>query len=167
VGLQLMKRHLFIPSKVEYVRGNRPQVDCILCAIIAHDKRVVDSAILSTDLMTVALNLYPYNPGHLMIFPNRHIESIEELTLDEVSEMHRLTVLSIKVLRKLYRCHGYNIGYNLGESSGASIKHLHRHIVPRYRNELGFVDILSGSKIFVEDPKQALKKLREAFRQKI
>jgi len=94
-----MKRHLFIPSKVEYVRGNRPQVDCILCAIIA----------LSTDLMTVALNLYPYNPGHLMIFPNRHIESIEELTLDEVSEMHRLTVLSIKVLRKLYRCHGYNM----------------------------------------------------------
>jgi ATP adenylyltransferase len=163
VGQQPMKRHLFIPSKVDYVRGNRPQVDCILCAIVTHDKRVVDSSIISTELMTIALNLYPYNPGHLMIFPNRHVEGIEELTPDEVSEMHRLTVLSLKVLKKLYCCQGFNIGYNLGESSGASIKHLHRHIVPRYRNELGFVDILSGSKIFVEDPKQVLKNLREAF----
>lgn len=161
-----MKRHLFIPSKVDYVRGNRPQVDCILCAIIAHDKRVVDSSIISTDLMTIALNLYPYNPGHLMIFPNIHVEGIEELTTNEVFEMHRLTVLSIKILKNLYCCQGFNIGYNLGKSSGASIKHLHRHIVPRYRNELGFVDILSGSKIFVEDPKQALKKLREAFHKK-
>jgi ATP adenylyltransferase len=158
-----MKRHLFIPSKVDYVKGNRPQVNCILCAIIAHDNRVVDSAIVSTDLMTIALNLYPYNPGHLMIFTNRHVEGIEELTSDEVSEMHRLTVLSMKIIKGLYCCQGFNIGYNLGEVSGASIRHLHRHIVPRYKNELGFVDILSGSKIFVEDPKQALEKLRKAF----
>jgi ATP adenylyltransferase len=68
-----VKKHLFIPSKVDYVRGKRPQVDCILCAIIVHDKRVVDSGIFSTTLMTIALNLYLYNPGHLMIFPNRHI----------------------------------------------------------------------------------------------
>ncbi len=115
--------------------------------------------------MTVALNLYPYNPGHLMIFPNRHIENIEELFRDEVIEMHRLTVLSIKVLQKNYHSQGFNIGYNLGDSSGASIKHLHRHIVPRYKNELGFVDILGGSKIFVEDPKHALEKLKKAFRE--
>ena len=160
---QQIKRHLFIPSKVDYVKGNRPQVDCILCAIVAHDKKVVDSSIINTGLMTVALNLYPYNPGHLMIFPNRHVDGLEELTSDEVSEMHRLTVLSIKIIKELYSCQGFNIGYNLGEVSGASINHLHRHIVPRYKNELGFVDILSGSKIFVEDPKQALEKLRKAF----
>ena len=158
-----MNKHLFIPSKIDYVRGKRPHVDCILCAIVSHDKRVVDSGIISTSLMTVALNLYPYNPGHLMIFPNRHIEKIEELTSDEVMEMHKLTVLSVKLLERLYNSKGYNIGYNLGESSGASIKHLHRHIVPRYKNELGFVDILSGSKIYVENPKEALKKLKEAF----
>jgi len=160
-----MKKHLFIPSKFDYVRGYRPKVDCILCAIVAHDKRVVDSGIISTSLMTVALNLYPYNPGHLMIFPNRHIESLQELNGDEVSEMHRLTILSMKLLRRLYCCQGFNIGYNLGDVSGASIKHLHRHIVPRYKNELGFVDILSGSKIFVENPKHALQKLKQAFQQ--
>jgi ATP adenylyltransferase len=160
-----VKKHLFVPSKKDYIRGKRPSVDCILCAIIAHDKRVVDSGIFSTPLMTVALNLYPYNPGHLMIFPNRHIEKIEELSRDEEIEMHRLTVLAIKILLKYFQAQGFNIGYNLGESSGASVKHLHRHIVPRYKNELGFVDILSGSKIFVEDPKHVLEKLRQAFRQ--
>jgi len=158
-----MKKHLFIPSKIDYVRGKRPRVDCILCAIRAHDKRVVDSVIIGTSLMTVALNLYPYNPGHLMIFPNRHIEDIKELSRDEVIEMHRLTVLSTKLLQEIYHPQGFNIGYNLGESSGASIRHLHRHIVPRYKNELGFVDILGGSKIIVEDPKHALEKLKQAF----
>lgn len=100
-----------------------------------------------------------------MIFPNRHIESIEELSRDEVLEIHRLTVLSKKILQKHYHPQGFNIGYNLGDSSGASIRHLHRHIVPRYKNELGFVDILSGTKIFVEDPKSALAKLKWLFKQ--
>jgi len=158
-----MKKHLFIPSKIDYVRGKHPRVDCILCAIRAHDKRVVDSVIIGTSLMTVALNLYPYNPGHLMIFPNRHIEDIKELSRDEVIEMHRLTVLSTKLLQEIYHPQGFNIGYNLGESSGASIKHLHRHIFPRYKNELGFVDILGGSKIIVENPKHALDKLKQVF----
>lgn len=158
-----MKKHLFIPSKIDYVRGKRPDVDCILCAILAHDKRVVDSIVFQTDLMTITLNLYPYNPGHLMIFPNRHIEYLTELSQEEVLEMHRLTILAVYILKEVYHPQGFNIGYNLGESSGASIKHLHRHIVPRYRNELGFVDILAGSKIYVEDPVQVLAKLKEAF----
>jgi len=158
-----MKKHLFVPAKADYVRGKRPEVDCILCAIIAHDQRVVDSEIYHTALMTIALNLYPYNPGHLMIFPNRHIEKFLELSSEEVIEIHHLTVLSMKVLEKLYHPQGFNIGYNLGDSAGASIKHLHQHIVPRYKNELGFVDILSGAKIFVADPVEAMKKLKEGF----
>ncbi len=158
-----MKRHLFIPSKINYVRGKRPEVDCILCAITAHDKRVVDSTVFHNDLMTITLNIYPYNPGHLMIFPNRHIEDLTELSGEEVSEMHRLTVLAVNILKELYHPQGFNIGYNLGESSGASVKHLHRHIVPRYKSELGFVDILAGSKIYVEDPLRVLTILKEAF----
>ncbi len=158
-----MKRHLFIPSKINYVRGKRPEVDCILCAITAHDKRVVDSTVFHNYLMTITLNIYPYNPGHLMIFPNRHIEDLTELSGEEVSEMHRLTVLAVNILKELYHPQGFNIGYNLGESSGASVKHLHRHIVPRYKSELGFVDILAGSKIYVEDPLRVLTILKEAF----
>ena len=158
-----MRKHLFIPSKMDYVRGKRPKVECILCAIIAHDSRVVDTCVYSNSMVTVALNLYPYNPGHLMVFPNRHIEDLAELSSDEVMEMHRLAILSMKIIRELYHSQGFNIGYNLGEVAGASIKHLHLHIVPRFRNELGFVDIIAGSKIFVEDPAQAMIKLKKAF----
>jgi ATP adenylyltransferase len=158
-----MRKHLFIPSKMDYVRGKRPKVECILCAIIAHDSRVVDTCVYSNSMMTVALNLYPYNPGHLMVFPNRHIEDLAELSSDEVMEIHRLAILSMKIIRELYHSQGFNIGYNLGEVAGASIKHLHLHIVPRFRNELGFVDIIAGSKIFVEDPAQAMIKLKKAF----
>jgi ATP adenylyltransferase len=161
-----MRKHLFIPSKIDYVRGERPQVDCILCAIIVHDSRVVDTCVYSNSMMTVALNLYPYNPGHLMVFPNRHIEDLAELSSDEVMGMHCLALLSMKIIRELYHSQGFNVGYNLGEAAGASIKHLHLHIVPRFRNELGFVDIIAGSKIFVEDPAQAMIKLKKAFLKK-
>ena len=158
-----MRKHLFIPSKIDYVRGKRPKVECILCAIIVRDSRVVDTCVYNNSMVTVALNLYPYNPGHLMVFPNRHVEDLTKLSSDEVIEMHRLTVLSMKIIRELYHSQGFNIGYNLGEAAGASIKHLHLHIVPRFRNELGFVDIIAGSKIFVEDPAQAMIKLKKAF----
>ena len=158
-----MRKHLFIPSKIDYVRGKRPQVDCILCAIVARDSKVTDTSLYNNSLITVALNIYPYNPGHLMVFPNRHIEDLSELSSEEVMEMHRWTVFSMNILKKLYHSQGFNIGYNLGEAAGASIKHLHLHIVPRYKNELGFVDIIAGSKIFVEDPARAMIKLKEAF----
>ena len=158
-----MRKHLFIPSKIDYVRGKRPHVDCILCAIISRDSRVTDTSLYNNSLITVALNIYPYNPGHLMVFPNRHIEDLSELSSEEVMEMHRLAILYMKIIRELYHSQGFNIGYNLGEAAGASIKHLHLHIVPRFRNELGFVDIIAGSKIFVEDPAQAMIKLKKAF----
>jgi ATP adenylyltransferase len=78
--------------------------------------------------------------------------------------MHKLQVFTIKVLKELYNPGGFNIGYNVGYCSGASIDHVHQHIVPRYKRELGFIDIISGAKIFIEDPKETLKKLKEAFK---
>jgi ATP adenylyltransferase len=159
-----MKTNIFVPSKGEYVRGKRPAVKCILCSIIQNDPRVINLEVVRSKKFIIAVNLYPYNPGHLIIFPCRHIEKIEELSLSEVEELHKLTVLSLKILRNLYRPHGFNIGYNLGKGSGASIKHLHLHIVPRYENELSFIDVLSGSKIIVEEPKDTMQKLKGEYK---
>ena len=159
-----MKKNLFVPSKGEYVKGKRPAVECILCSIMQNDPEVINLEIVRSKNFIIAVNLYPYNPGHLMIFPNRHIEEIEKLSLSEVSELHKLTIISLKVLKNLYNPHGFNIGYNLGKGSGSSIKHLHLHIVPRYENELSFIDVLSGSKIIVEEPKDTVQRLKREYK---
>jgi ATP adenylyltransferase len=159
-------KNLFVPNKMDYARGkNRPDVDCILCAIVSGDERVEKLAVYQSELFFVSLNLYPYTPGHLMVFPKRHIVDIRELTSEEVEQLHDIQNLCLNVLDKLYSPRGYNIGYNIGNAAGASIQHLHLHIVPRYQRELGFIDIIGGAKIIVEDPNRTQHRLRETFRE--
>ncbi|MEM3063608.1 MAG: HIT domain-containing protein [Nitrososphaerota archaeon] len=161
-----MKNYLFVPGKINYVRGGRPNIECILCGIVNNDPRVESLVVYSDDLFTISVNLYPYNPGHLIIFPKRHIEQLDELTENEVYGLHKLQLLALSVLREVYQPQGFNLGYNLGEASGASVSHLHLHIVPRYKNELGFIDIIGGARIMVEDPKETQRKLKENFLKK-
>ena len=77
--------------------------------------------------------------------------------------MHQLLSASMDRLESVYQPLGFNIGFNIGEASGASIEHLHQHVVPRYHRELGFVDITAGAKIIIEDPQVTLNKLKDAF----
>ena len=160
------KNHV-VPNKLGYSRGERPAVDCILCAVAADDPRVESLVLHRAHGFFVTLNLYPYNPGHLMVVPARHVEHLRELNEDEVLALHRLQMLSIGVLEREYRAIGFNIGYNLGRTSGASIAHLHLQIVPRYGVELGFFDILSDSRVIVEDPRVTRERLLGAFGQLI
>ncbi len=160
-----IERNLIIPGKLDYVRGGKPDVPCILCSIRDNDERVVRLEVGRTELMVVSLNLFPYNPGHLMIFPLRHITDIRELSRDEVQEMQRLIHRMMDILESAYGPRGFNIGYNVGDTSGASIEHLHCHIVPRHRNETGVLEMVSGgARVMVEDPNVTLEKLREAWR---
>ena len=160
----IVKKNLFIPSKIRYVKGDKPRVDCILCAIIAKNPKVENLEVFRSPHFCICANLYPYSPGHLMVFPLRHIEDVRALTQKEALEMFKLEKATLEILDRVYTPHGYNIGYNIGEGSGNSIRHLHLHIVPRYKNELGFVDIISGSRIIVDDPRKRLPKVRELFR---
>lgn len=156
--------NLFIPGKLPYVKGDRPAVDCILCGIVQQDERVVSLEIFRSDHFMVTANLFPYNPGHLMVFPLRHLADPAELTEHEVLELHRLQVKSMRVLHQLYGPRGFNWGCNIGETSGASIKHhLHLHLVPRYPGELGFIDIIGGARVIVEEPNETVRRLKEAF----
>ncbi len=158
-----MRNHLFSTSKIDYIRGNKPDVDCILCGIRDRSEAVKNLEIFRSGNFIISLNLYPYNPGHLMIFPRKHVEELEDLSEDELSEMNRLVIRSIKILREELAPGGFNIGFNLGEVSGASIRHLHQHIVPRYGNEAGFLDILSGTRVVVIDPNELQKRLIAKF----
>ena len=159
-----MRDNLFVPGKMGYARcGERPDVECILCAVVEGSDEVVRLDVHRSKLFMVALNLYPYSPGHLMVFPQRHITDVRMMRDDEALELHKLQSLCLDVLEEVYAPHGFNLGYNLGKAGGASIEHLHLHIVPRYARETGFIDIIGGAKIIVEDPKISLSRLREAF----
>ncbi len=162
-----IRKNLFVPGKIEYARGEkRPDVECILCAIVAESDEVARLEVYRSELFVVTLNIYPYSPGHLMVFPKRHVTDPRMLNDKEIAELHRMQSVCLDVLESVYEPRGFNVGYNVGEAGGASIAHLHLHIVPRYRREIGFIDIIAGTKIIVEDPNISQSRVREAFQLK-
>ena len=102
------------------------------------------------EIANICLNLFPYNPGHLMVFPIRHFTDYRDITDEEVIHISNLIKKCQNMLDDLRNPTGYNIGLNLGEYSGASIKHIHFHVVPRYPSELGYIDIIGKSRVMVQ-----------------
>jgi len=135
--MPLEYHNLYSLNKLQYIKGKRPKVDCIFCAIINRAEEV----------------------QKLLVFEGeKTIISVKE------QEIQQLLRMSLDALDELYSPSGYNVGYNMGEFAGASLPHLHMHVIPRYPNELGFIDIVGGAKIVVEDPEQTMKNLKKAFR---
>ena len=96
----------------------------------------------------VVLNLYPYNAGHLLVCPYRHVADYTDLTDAEVAEIGALTQQSMRVVRRAAGAHGFNIGMNQGSVSGAGIAgHLHQHVVPRWGGDTNFMPIIGGTKV--------------------
>ena len=136
---------------MEYIQGKaRPDVDCILCAVRDDDKRVKTLKIYEDDICFVVLNIYPYNPAHLLVATKQHKINLLELTRSEILHIFRAIQGLQLLLNSLYNPKGYNIGINQGKDAGGSIDHLHFHIVPRYGSELGFIDIFSQTRVLPE-----------------
>jgi ATP adenylyltransferase len=94
------------------------------------------------------LNLFPYNPGHLMVLPYRHAADYPELTVEETAELAQFTQRAMKVIRQVSSAHGFNIGMNQGEVAGAGIAtHLHQHVVPRWGGDANFMPIVGQTKV--------------------
>jgi len=154
--------YFFNFQKMEYLRGKRPD-GCILCLVRDESPEVTDMSVHRTESFIVSVNLYPYNPGHLLVFPKRHVSDIRELTRDERLELDGLVDLTLSVLDSTHRAQGYNIGFNMGLTAGASIDHLHLHIIPRYQREIGIAELVSGMRVLVEDPRETRRIVKEAF----
>jgi len=158
----LFKSHLRAQNKLEYVqRKNRPDIDCILCGIIEDSPKVEKYKIFQDNIAVISLNLYPYNLAHLLIFPIRHITDYREFTEEEIIHISNLIKRSEDLIQDLYNPTGFNLGLNQGEHSGASIRHLHFHLVPRFHNELGYIDIIGQTRIVVESVEKVYQKIKE------
>jgi ATP adenylyltransferase len=139
-------QRLWTPHRLVYIQsGQQPEI-CPFCT--APEKSDEDALIVFRgEHAYVLLNLFPYNSGHLLVCPYRHIPNYDDATQEEVAEIGQLTQRGMEVLRKTSGSHGFNIGMNQGEVAGAGIAaHLHQHIVPRWRNDANFFPIIAETK---------------------
>ena len=154
--------YFFNFEKLVYLRGDKP-VGCILCCVRDGDPSVVDLTVHRERGFRVCLNLYPYNPGHLLVFPERHIVDLRDCSGEERRSLDAVIDHALDVLDRECRPEGYNIGCNMGLVAGASIDHLHWHIIPRYPREIGVAELLAGKRVLVENPLDTKARLTAAF----
>jgi len=137
---------------------------CLFCELLARDDD--ESAfILARDGVAFALlNAYPYNPGHLMVAPTRHVGDVEDLDADELVDTGRLMQRSVAALRREMDPHGFNLGANLGRVAGAGIPgHVHWHVVPRWNGDTNFMPVVGETRVLPESLEETYRKLRPRF----
>lgn len=141
-------QHLWTPHRLVYIQhGQQPaDEDCPFC--LAVNKPDEESLIVHRGKYAYALlNLFPYNSGHMLVCPYRHISTYDEANAQEIAEIGEITQQAMRVLKSVSGSHGFNIGMNQGEVAGAGIAgHLHQHIVPRWRNDANFFPIIAETK---------------------
>jgi ATP adenylyltransferase len=138
---------IWAPWRIEYILMEKPE-ECILCEKPKEDKDTQNYILCRGDKNFIILNSYPYNPGHLMVAPYRHIGSLEELTEEERNEHFEMVGRSIKALKEAFNPSGFNIGANIGKVAGAGIAdHFHSHIVPRWQGDTNFMTVLTDVRV--------------------
>ena len=154
---------LYSPWRLQYVTSASGDTlgACVFCAALERD----DALIVFRGTRTfVILNLFPYNNGHLMVVPNRHIGRLALATDDEVSELMRLTRTAEQALTEAYAPHGLNMGLNLGKPAGAGVlDHLHMHVVPRWNGDTNFMSVVGETRVLPEEIPVTAERLRREF----
>ena len=151
------------PWKRDYIldKKEREKRDkhCVICQIVEKDKTVPSWELHRNSETIIFLNRFPYLPGHALISPIKHYEDYAEMPDKIVCELALTVKKTMKVLSQAYPSKSFSFGVNSGESSGRSIKHIHYHVIPRYRYELGFIDLI-GTRVLFETVDQTLERLK-------
>ena len=160
-------QRLWTPWRMSYIRGSQPKVDgCPFCVLPArgpeHD---AESFIVHRGTSAyVILNAFPYNPGHCMVVPFRHVASLAELTTDETTEIAGLCRRATQALTASSGAAAFNIGMNLGAAAGAGIAdHLHQHVVPRWSGDTNFMPVVGQTRVLPELLAETYERLVPAF----
>lgn len=151
---------LWAPWRIKYLEAKK-QARCIFCA--NQKRNVKDYVILKTRLSLAMLNIFPYNNGHIMVSPLRHIKEFSQLKEAEMVDLFKTLNKVKSLLDKVLKPHGYNIGINISKVAGAGIPgHLHIHIVPRWRGDTNFMPVINDTRVISQSLDELYKKLRHA-----
>jgi len=155
--------HIWAPWRIQYILMEKRE-GCILCDKPGQKNDIQNYILYRGDKNFIILNAYPYNPGHLMIAPYRHIANLEDLTDEELHEHYEIVRRSIRLLKEVFKPNGFNIGTNLGKVAGAGIdEHIHTHIVPRWQGDTNFMPVFSDVRVINEALAETYEKLRGKF----
>lgn len=149
---------LWAPWRIKYIRAKRPE-KCIFCSCLK--KKGKNYVVFKTEHSFCVLNIYPYNNGHVMIVPKRHIQKFSQLNQKEVLDIFHSMEKAQTILDKVLKPQGYNIGVNLSRIAGAGeTRHLHIHIVPRWKGDVNFMTTLFGTKVISQSLDELHKRLK-------
>ncbi len=142
-------QRLYTPHRMAYIKRHHDDDEpkCPFCEIpgLSDEEGLV---VARGETVYAVLNLYPYNPGHLMLVPYRHVADYTELTAPELAEISDATGSAIRAMRRVAAPQGFNVGLNLGTSAGAGIAaHLHQHVVPRWAGDTNFMPVVGHTKV--------------------
>ena len=157
---------IWTPYRMAYIRneeeGEAREPGCPFCRVTSDPATSTgdDLVVRRGSSCFVVLNLYPYNPGHLMVLPYRHVPDLTDLTAEETAELAVLTKEALATIRRVSAPDAFNVGLNLGTAAGGSLAaHLHQHVVPRWTGDANFMTVLNGTKMLpqlLEDTRDLL-----------
>jgi ATP adenylyltransferase len=154
---------IWAPWRAGFVLGKKEK-GCIFCKRFKMKDSVKNLIVHRGRKNFVILNKFPYNTGHTMIVPNRHVAHLEKLTVEEANEFFELTRATVAVIKKVLKPHSLNIGMNLGRMSGAGVpEHLHMHIVPRWHGDTNFMPVIGKTKVISIPLEPVYEALRKEF----
>ncbi len=154
------------PWRMAYLRDieNRRDEACIFCSKPRAGDDAASLILHRGETCFIIMNLYPYNTGHVMVAPYRHVGKLEELEEGEAGEIMRLAALSIRAIRREMQPQGFNLGMNLGKVAGAGFdEHLHLHVVPRWEGDTNFMPVLGECKVMPESVEDNYARLRRGL----
>jgi ATP adenylyltransferase len=156
---------MWAPWRKTYLRSSSgKRSGCLFCSLLRDKRDERNLVLFRTAHHAVILNRYPYNNGHLMIVPKRHIASLFQMNTQERVEFFAVLEKVMKALAKAMRPQGFNLGMNISDVAGAGVPdHVHWHIVPRWKGDVNFMPVVAGTKVISESLESAYKVLRRAL----
>jgi ATP adenylyltransferase len=150
---------------MEYIEAAKDEPEgCIFCALPARGDDAEARILGRGEHGFVMLNTFPYNPGHLLVAPFRHVGEVEDLTDGELADLGRLLQVAIRALRREMEPQGFNVGMNLGRVAGAGIPgHLHWHVVPRWNGDTSFMPVIGETRVLPELVEDTYRRLAPRF----
>jgi ATP adenylyltransferase len=159
----LENKNLWAPWRIDYIQALAQPSECFLCDCLKNPDDDRENLVLwRTSKCIVILNRFPYNNGHLLIAPIRHIGELEEANDEELLELTKLIRETKKVLSLAIRPHGFNVGMNFGRCAGAGLpEHTHIHIVPRWDGDTNFMSTCSETKVISQSLAELYRLLKD------